>query len=293
MHTEENELYPNSAYDADRDVKRVFDSIEEFNAYLDTIPKHLISNDYDADFYGKSFDESRKVLKNGDLACAAQAEKIFAQFADTTIFTHNASIIGSDVVGFTPIIPAALMGHPHSMLVRQQVERESASTPINIYVETTVSAGVNEKQLFNRGSAALALCMALGMKRPTTLYAVAGVMNTPHNRKKTALLQVKVCDNVLDLSRAAFILTSREFARRLMFSTVAEITNRRIDSLPWPFGLTPQSANYDISMRHAFGAQPDDIYIKGGFLLDKLALTDPVAWVKLMIEKHSPDAQQE
>jgi hypothetical protein len=291
-----DELYPNSAYKPDRDIVTSYDSIEAYNEYLGSIPVNCNSanRSNNKSFYGETFDRSRILLEQGDLSCAAKAETILEQFADTNIFTHNASIIGSDVVGFTPIIPAALMGHPNAMLVRQQVEREAANTPINIYFEVAVSAGVDTDQIFNRGSAALALCMALGMKRPTTLYAVEGFRNNPSSSsKKTILQKVKVCENVIDLSRAAFVMTSREYARRLAFTAVVHLSNYPLTSLPWPFGITPQDDNYEISMRHACGAMPDDIYIKGGYLLDQLALHDPVAWVKKMIEKHSPDNVEE
>jgi len=45
----------------------------------------------------------------------------------------------------------------------------------------------------------------------------------------------------------------------------------------------PPNSEYEPAMREMLGMQPEDIFLCGAFLHDKLALTNPVQWVKDMI----------
>ena len=39
--------------------------------------------------------------------------------------------------------------------------------------------------------------------------------------------------------------------------------------------------------------EPDDIFICGGYLLDKVMLNNPVQWVKDMVTKHANQEKEE
>ena len=64
-------------------------------------------------------------------------------------------------------------------------------------------------------------------------------------------------------------------------------------SIPWGWNLSPGNVNYTVSLRDMLGCEPQDILIEGGFLHDKLMLNDPIAWVKLMLEKHTNKQESE
>jgi hypothetical protein len=262
-----------------------FDSPEEYRAYLQS--SEVRSYNWLGDSWsGGTFDQCADKLYHGDTSTVADAEKIMSQLADAHIFSFDVPLTVPSVVGHMPLVPAAITGVPESMLARQYEPQQSNRSPLTIYIETTVSAGVSHNELIKRGVAALAFALAMNTIRPVEVYAIS--MGSPGKTKYNATgAIVKIESKPLDIGRAAWILTNPGYCRTLAFSAMghmAKSTSRRID---WSWNCTPTSQKYIAKMRELCDMSPQDVLISGGHLSDSLMRRDPVAWVRQMIEQHT------
>ena len=146
---------------------RHFNSPEEYREYLLTIPKALHCRDNDSSGWaGGSWEHVIDKLWHGDTKCLAQAEKIIDQMKDANVFTQNLPVLESAVVGYVPNVVASIAGLPKSMYRYDDSDLESTTTPLTIYIETTVSGGVGLKEMTARGVCALAFALAMSAIRP-------------------------------------------------------------------------------------------------------------------------------
>jgi len=90
----------------------------------------------------------------------------------------------------------------------------------------------------------------------------------------------------MDVSRAVYMLTDASYNRRLHHAASSKQCNSP-NVGGWPFHSIPGQASYEKGIRELLSMQPDDVYLPGGYLTDKLMLNNPVAWVQQMIEKHN------
>ena len=254
-----------------------FDNPAAYAEWLQTIPYEMVKNCegwQENDFSGGSFNSAVSKLINGDTTGLAQAEKIIDQMRDAHIFTQGQPIIVNSIIGYIPNVPAVLQGHPEDMLVRSHSENQVETTPLKVFIETTVSSSLSHKELINRGVACLALVMALGMQRPVELYACS--FGDPAYNSRVYGAIVKLDSHPLDLGRAVFMLTNPAYCRRLMFVTVHQQADyRRHSSIP-----------FCRDRRDICGCDDNDILIQGGHGGDELMLRDPITWVKAMLKKH-------
>lgn len=234
-------------------------------------------------------------LRYGDDARAILAEKIFDQIIASDQITIGRSEIISSIVGPIPNVPALLAGQPETMLVRASTDNFSASAPVRIFIDVGVSGGVGVPELIKRGVAVLAFAMVMKQIRPIELYAINCYL--PHGSglradgaKTAAINVVRIETSPLDLARAAWMLTDPGFCRRLAFNTSVYILNDIIRSTPnhqcriaWGFSSDPTKDTYINKARKAIALEPQDIFIKGGYLYDQLMLDNPVEWVNKMI----------
>lgn len=279
-----------SQYNPERDTLLRFDSPEEYLMWHKETPREYINwshrnwREYE-DFCGcLSFHQALHKLENGDLTCANAAKKIIDQMSDQEVFNSGHIVTQPDIVGFMPLVPAVIAGLPYNMLTRKASHIESTLTPISIYYATSVSGAVSTQQIMNRGVAAIALTMALSVIRPVELYAVYG--NDISSARKANGLCIKIASKPFDLSRAAWILTSPAFPRRLGFTATARMNNFIGNtSVPWAWDLHPRNDGYSAAWRDMLGCEDTDIFITGGHINDTLMQDNPVAWVKLMIEE--------
>lgn len=264
-----------------------FDSPEQYAEYCDAIPDELRANEWSG-FAGMSYDSAVQVLRSGNNANMSAAEKLIAEMQDQQIFASGLPLPRASLVGSQPRIAAVLTGHPKSMYRRVREDNSAMNTPLRVFVETTVSAAVSQDQLTKRGIAALAFVMAMNNIRPVELYCVT-IGRPDYGSYQAAGAICRVASRPVDLQRACFMLTDAAYARRLSFSSMSQLAGVRsyYSHVGWAWGSEPRSDSYQSRMRALLEAKSDDVIIFGGYILDKLMLNDPIAWVKQMLAKHN------
>ena len=260
-----------------------FDAPEEYHNYLRDIPSQYKWLQSDPEFAGGSYAQSLDYLAHGYDKHLAKAEQLIQQMSEAQIFTQHLPIMQSAMVGGFPNVPAALNGHPKSMFRRAPSDYEATTTPLSIYVETLVSAGVSQSQLVRRGIAVLGFVLAMNAIRPVEVYAVT--VAAPDGRGAYGAI-TRLASKPMDLKRATFMLTDPAYYRRLAFSSMRERANNDTTFIAWPNGDYPTSDSYVPMMRKLCQCEEQDIFIKGGYLLDEKMLKDPVNWCKDMIAEH-------
>lgn len=266
-----------------------FDSIEDLHAYAKDITNQFVARQIGDRFYTdnrRKWPEVVQCLATGNEGYIEAANTLLDKFNTEGIFTERQHVYSPNVVGFTPIVPSALMGVPNSMLASEYIKQDNQKAPVNVYFNVSVSAGVSREQLNARGAATLGLALALGMTRPVNLYAYCFVR--PLMTEINCLLRVKICENTVDLSRAAYVLCSTDFSRAFCFSACAEMSNVDLsnDPIPWGLGKDPNHAKYIDYVNREFEFTKNDIHITGGYLTDTLMLSNPVQWVKNKLDEY-------
>lgn len=265
---------------------QTFESPEEFADFAGTDP--IVETMGSDPWGGASIASGVKSLKEGDTTNLDAARAILDQIDTSGLVSEFMPTLQVSVVGAFPSIPAYLAGSPEQMMHIDYEEMPSPTSPLNVYVETSVSEGVNLDQLLKRGVAVLAFVLAMEAIRPVNLYVACPM--SPRGEKKyiVSCPIVKVASRPMDLGRAVFMLTSVTFARRMMFSAMYKIAGykRYTGRIDWMNESGPTAKDYELRFRKLVGMQPTDVFLKGGHLFDELMLRNPVQWVKNMIEKH-------
>lgn len=190
-------------------------------------------------FYGSSCKDTIEYGKFGNDKYVDRANRILesveAKINDTGIDT-SAFKIDRSSFGGAPIVPAYLAGNPNNMLVRRKLDMDT--NPINVYIDLTVSASVEDFEIENRGVAALALTMLISRIRPVNLYLSTFVC-IGGEKLNTSGAICKVETSPLDIARAQWAMCSPEFLRRLGFMVAERHAYERNESsssyIPWPF----------------------------------------------------------
>ena len=262
-----------------------FYSPEEYLAYLSTL-NGAYTNTYNSSFFGGSWDSALSTLKTGTTKYVPDAQAIVNKMADEQLFSVSVQTLERSVVGFMEDHIAVATGQPYEMYNLVNDTQESLLSPISIYIETLISAGLSHDQCVKRGVAVMALALALNNIRPVELYTVC--ISKPSGSRHNAGIVCQIPTKPLDLERAAFMLCDTAYARRLAFQAMADHANMGHNSCvdPWAFGGDPTTKGYEENMRKALGLEPHDIFLHGGYSLDTLMLNDPVQWVKTMLAKH-------
>lgn len=269
---------------------RHFDSPEAYADWLETIPRHLHS-DSPVSFAGAWLSEGVKILRAGNTDRLEDARAIMDKLDVEGLISSSMPILQSSIAGMVPNIPNAISGHPEAMFSRGYIESPNLTTPLNVYVETTVSSGISQQELINRGVAILAFVLAMEVVRPVELYIA---LPHSHSRRPGVYCPViKIASRPMDLGRAVWMLTDPCFARRLFHTAINELSECGMQCSvgPWCWG-SPMTSNYETNFRELLDMQPEDVLLKGGYITDQIMLTDPVQWVKNMIAKHRGDVNE-
>src|SRR4029077_8682402 len=156
------------------DIKH-FDSPEAYGDWIidqwEQNPDIDRSGDYNS-WAGKQIKVAADILTKGSTEHLARAEQIISQLEIDDILTNAKPVLQSSVVGFIPNVPAVIAGRPDCMYNRGWIEEPNAVAPLSVYVETTVSAGVSDREIINRGIAVLAFVLAMESVRPVDLYTI-------------------------------------------------------------------------------------------------------------------------
>lgn len=281
-----SDKFPNSIYNENLKARyQMFDSPAEFAYYLE----QRTSRHREGDWAGFNWGQSIDALNNGTKKYVNEAQAIIDKMTVDNLFSMEQPIIESSVVGFAPNIGAYLAGHPMDMYNIVSSENESVITPINIYVDVIVSGGLTHKELIARGVAILGFALALSAIRPVEIFACSICLPS---RGITGGTVCRIPSKPIDMERAAFMLCDPAYARRLSFTAIGHQGEGDCDGISWAWNGTPISKDYEKKMRELLGMQPHDVYIPGGWLDDKLMLTNPVQWVKDMLAKHRGDIDE-
>lgn len=187
------------------------------------------------------------------------------------------------VAGAYPIVPEYLMGMPENMRMQQPQEDETA--PIRIFIEPTVSSGVSNEELVNRGAAIAALAMRLSEERAVELYVCNGL--NAANSRTGVVSAVRLDTSPINLSQIIAVLADESFIRQIVFSHTSYHSGaeKYVIGTNW-IGSMPGSSSHIDAMNKCLGITKPDIFIEGGYLPDAhLMAQNPVAWVHQQVEK--------
>jgi hypothetical protein len=174
--------------------------------------------------------------------------------------------------GAFPDVPAFLAGEIDCM--RHMVADPSMTAPVRVYFDPTSSAALDAETLAKRGTAALALTMALAQIRPVELWTFSDI---EAKGSDLALICVRLQTNPLMLSEACFALCNPGYARGLTYG-LAEV--RVGFTGGWGFGENHMDTEKRAAMmRQALRASPQDIVIPGAHYADEL-VKDPLGFIR-------------
>lgn len=191
----------------------VFSGISDMATFAETDlleTKYMQKND--RTFLGGTREEALKNMRGGDNSLVEMSDKIMAMIEDKVGFRSSRFATIGAVAGGAPNVPAFLSGNPVAMRQRRRVVTEDA--PIAIIADVVSSGGVSHETIQRRGAALLALCRILESTRPVSLFAISGQKQSGKN----LICALEIDTRPLDLARAAWVLGSPQYTRRLTFA---------------------------------------------------------------------------
>ena len=250
---------------------RTFDSIPEFVAEANICRYDSpASSDWFGDITHK---ECVRKSRHGDESLVPAAEKLLDKL-DAVVEIARPEWAPA-IAGAYACVPEYLAGLPDHM--RAMVPAMSDFTPVEIYVSTTCSAGIDSGLMLKRGTAILALVLKLQQMRPVRLNLLAET----HGRTDGEYLQVIRVDSApLNLAVACHCLTHVGFARRLTYG-VAQRRDRFNGQ--WPSSYNSGGAPWEAHVREVLEMNPQDLYIGAARSWDAM-IKDPVRWVNAQVQ---------
>lgn len=241
-------------------------------------------------FFGGSPATAHAQLMTGDPEAVVEAREIVRR-ARVNLATHKRAW-KSGPCGTRVCVPDVLAGSPSPM--RRLVTQGSAAAPVRIFVSVVSSAGVPAASVRARNLCAFALGMALQQTRAVELVAVCEMQGdgaiapteASPGKTRASCVSVRLPLSQVNLAVAAHVLASVPLIRGVMYGVGCKLG----------FGggwgtfngsTSPQSDTYKVGLRAYLGATPQDILIPAMFLTDKLAQTDPAAWVRARLAEQS------
>lgn len=233
---------------------------------------------------GDDLKKTINYLETGDFIRHEQAiEEIINQLQIEGLIASGVPLPSRSYDGSRPNITAYLTGQPKQMYKRRRDEHTSINTPLQIYVETSVSSSISEQEIVNRGIAVCAFVLAMSAIRPVELYSVYGlVKNSGNETSSVSAVATKISNNTIDTGRMMYCLTSRSYSRRIGLCLVSEMHKRYIGA--W----YPISYPVDVrKIKELLNIQNDAIYIPGIHTFDLAARQNPISWVREKVIEYS------
>lgn len=241
-----------------------------------------------AEWTGGPIDNAVAVINNGLPANSRQmkAASDLIEKVDATLHGRKKDTWEPNVAGAFPVVGEYLMGLPLHMRDRRKVENNLA--PVTVAVEVSVSDGVDEYALAQRGAAICALVMKLNEVRPTELH-IFGTIKVSGFDVTTWIARVH--SQPISLAHAVGYMTTKEMARMINFSACCDMLgdpkSTCTGSIGWGHGYPGKPR--ETVLRRVLGLNPHDIIIQGGYLPDQeMMRSNPVAWIHKQL-----DAQRE
>lgn len=226
-----------------------------------------------------SYAQAIEAVNTGDNAGVAASDGFLRQLEDA--MPHAFATGWQNVDGPTgafPNVPAMLQGHPFHMRRRHRIAKET--TPLTVYADLTISAGVSSADLQRRGSCILALVRALSSRRPVDLYAVSGA-----GQSDTCMYVIcRIETAPLDLARAAHVLTSAAVYRGITFAIIQKA--HRDGSLgrggwsgSWAYRSDRLYRDTSRARLMAITGAEEGLYVSAAHVDDPL-VTKPLEWLR-------------
>lgn len=218
----------------------------------------------------------------------AKAKDLVAK-VNATFTGRRAKAWVPSVCGAYPIVADALAGFPTPMRTQQAIEKPTA--PLNVYIESSVSAGVSIDELYSRAAAITAFVLKVSQTRPVNLYLFAAwSMST--QRYDEVIWTVKLAGNPVGLYQLMNTMGAVCFNRMVNFNVTGNVHRELApvsqgvfdhDSYSWAHDSGHRATN----LRREFGLTDADLLIERGYLDDAgLFGSDPVAWVHKQVDKY-------
>jgi hypothetical protein len=270
---------------------RKFNSIRDMVDFARSLGINSTSTTDGGSWYNnESSFQTFEFATNGNLTQVAPARALLSQL-ETKISTPK-RVWKRAPVGVYCAIPEFIAGFPTPM--RRMVRNPNDHSPINIYVCTTSSAGINAATLTKRGTVILALVLALIRSRPTRLHLLS-TLDGHRDNSGEMVITVPIPTAPLDLARACYALTSAGFDRRLNHKISEKLNDYRghwPDAAKTGWSYTNPKPYYD-KLIVRLGADPKStLIIPSSQLYDQL-LSAPIDWIKHQINRFNPQQHQE
>lgn len=273
-----------SAYNKERDIIRRFHSPSEFLAFVKAQPENkrcYADAMGDRSWAGGASGESCvQRLEFGDTQYLKRAEQLMEQMRAQGLYTNNARIWDTEIVGSFPCVPSYLAGLPETMFAQVETESPATTTPIRLYVDIVTSSGVSSKEIIDRGIAILGLVLALQLVRPVELYCFSlGKGGGCKGATSGTITQIDTAP--LDFDRATFMLCDPGFMRQICYGAMFNVLDKPFNGhIGWAWGHSSIDAEYEATLREALECNPDDMVLTGTFLTQYEYRDNPVKWIK-------------
>lgn len=229
---------------------------------------------------GLGYEATLRVARDGDPSLVAASDALLSRYEDMAPASRRVRTVAS-VCGGAPNVGAYLAGSPVSMRRRQAMLDDAG--PLTLVVDVASSAGITTEQLMRRGSAVLALARVLQSARPVSVYV--GVSLCARSDRSKACHVYGKLDDPLDLSRAAWALSSPGFPRGLLYATGEEVL-RGSGTVSWPYDSAARLMRlhaHEILSRVLSGTE---ILFVGAAFLDDQNVKNPEQWLADMLAEY-------
>lgn len=202
-------------------MKYIFEEFKSMAAFVGAITERkkaagagYASEDGDKSFRGtESYEVANKLAIYGDKNTAEQIGVIMQKMQRGNMRTEQRVQPRRvrSVVGGRAFVPAAIMGHPLSMIRRevQRVQRPVA----NVFYNAAASCGVSAERLARFGAKVCAAIIA-AERAGVRVNLYAGSLAYDGKERTTMVTRVKDSDHDFDLLRMAYALANPSFLRR-------------------------------------------------------------------------------
>lgn len=214
-----------------------YETLNEFLAVLDTRERakeysrdrddsHRLEVYDDPEFRGvKGYSEAKTLMERG----VPRAIKELKTAISSANGTRAKAVNYRDVAGYNPIVPAAIQGHPLSMMNKKRVEVKSKV--IDIYVNCAVRCTTKEKEITDAGIKLLRYIDKIEKSGTRiNLYACA-IQNGDDNSAAALAVKIKDANRSIDIARLSFCLSHPAFLRVFCFDWLT-----RVGDIPYYWG---------------------------------------------------------
>lgn len=221
-----------------KNVRENFSSIHKMLSVIDSREKNSVmcdrnaSVEHDYDFtFTHSYKEAETVFQEGYVDVLPKIKSGVSENLRRTEI-RNRRHVETNVVGYCPHVPNAILGLPNSMiLTKTQPQKVKA---VSIVVDVTENCGTNAEEFVNSGVTVLSAINSLELRGYRVNLKVAFFNGEANNQKATAIVSVKDYREHLDLQKLCFPLCHPSMLRRFGFRWLE--TAPEIEDNSWTFG---------------------------------------------------------